>query len=240
MTTEPTEPASDALQVLAFDVFGTVVDWHSGVARAVDALGLPVTGDSFALAWRDAYQPALQRVISGEWAWARLDDIHRSILDALLASNAITHLSDDDKRQLVQAWHRLDAWPDTVEGLTRLKQKYLVCALSNGDLALLFHMAQHAGLPWDLIVSAETFKTYKPDPKMYLGVADLCDVQPQQVMMVAAHQSDLNAAHALGLQTAYIERPREYGPNRDNPDRPAATNTCFATSLTDLATQLGC
>ncbi len=235
-----TETSLEPIQVIAFDVFGTVVDWHTGIARAVDALDLPVSGDSFALAWRDAYQPALQRVISGEWRWTLLDDLHRAILDALLESNRITHLSEEQKQDLNDAWHELDGWPDSVEGLTRLASKYTVCTLSNGNLSLLFNMAQHAGLPWDCIVSAETFGAYKPDPKTYLGVANVCDVQPNQVLMVAAHQSDLSAARACGLQTAYIERPREWGPNRVNADRPDASNTFRATSLIDLATQLGC
>ena len=132
------------------------------------------------------------------------------------------------------------AWPDSVEGLTRLKEKYTICTLSNGNLGLLFHMAQHAGLPWDCILSAETFTAYKPDPKTYLGVGKVLDVEPGEVLMVAAHQSDLVAARACGLQTAYIERPLEWGPNRANTDRPDEANTYFATSLTDLATQLGC
>lgn len=240
MNTAPEATSFESVHLLAFDMFGTTVDWHSGIARAVDALGLPVSGDSFALAWRDAYPAAIDRVRSGAWPWTNFDTLHRATLDALLDSNRITHLSDDDKRQLNLAWGRLDPWPDVVEGLTRLKQKYLVCALSNGNLSMLMQLTQHGGLPWDCIVSAETFKAYKPDPKLYLGAAHVCDVLPQQVMMVAAHQNDLTAARGCGMQTAYIERPREYGLSRENTDRPESANTCFATSFTDLATLLGC
>ena len=240
-TATSNEPISnESLQVIAFDVFGTVVDWHSGIARAVDEIGLSVDGDTFAQAWRDGYQPAIARVISGELEWTLVDDLHRTILDGLLERFGITHLTDEQKTELNAAWCDLDGWPDTVEGLTRLKEKYTICTLSNGNLALLFHMAQHAGLPWDCILSAETFKAYKPDPKTYLGVANVLDVEPGQVLMVASHQADLAAAHACGLQTAYIERPLEWGPKRANTDRSDPSNTYRATSLTDLATQLGC
>lgn len=232
--------ANESLQVIAFDVFGTVVDWHTGIARAVDELGLSVGGDAFAQAWRDGYQPAIQRVISGELGWTLLDDLHSAILGELLERFGITHLTDEQKFELNTAWYDLDGWPDAVEGLTRLKEKYTICTLSNGGLGLLFHMAQHAGLPWDCIFSAETFSAYKPDPTTYLGVCKALEAEPGQVLMVASHQSDLNGARACGLQTAYVERPREWGPNRANTDRPDTSNGYFATSLTDLATQLGC
>ena len=235
-----TEPTELPLKVLAFDVFGTVVDWHSGIARAVDALGLAVDGDTIARDWRAGYQPAVARVNAGEQGWTRFDDLHLQMLDELLAHHNITHLSDEQKRELNSAWEQLEPWPDAIEGLTRLAQHYTVCALSNGNLALLFKMAQRAGLPWDTILSAETFGVYKPDAKLYLGVAHVCDVQPQQVMMVAAHQNDLDAARGCGLQTAYIERPQEFGPNCPNTDRPDPANTHVATGLIDLATQLGC
>ncbi|MDL2337202.1 MAG: haloacid dehalogenase type II [Pseudomonadota bacterium] len=231
---------NESLKVIAFDVFGTVVDWHTGIARAVNELDLSVDGGTFAQAWRDGYQPAIQRVISGELGWTLIDDLHRMILDELLERFGITHLTDEQKSELNTAWYDLDGWPDTVEGLTRLKQKYTICTLSNGNLGLLFHMAQHAGLPWDCILSAETFTAYKPDPKTYLGVGKVLDVEPGQVLMVASHQSDLTAARACGLQTAYIDRPLEWGPNRANADRPDPANSYFATSLVDLATQLGC
>jgi 2-haloacid dehalogenase len=232
--------AAGSLRVLAFDVFGTVVDWHSGVARAVDALGLPVDGSTFALAWRAGYSPAMQRVASGEIAWTLIDDLHRGILDALLARFGITHLSEADKHRLNQVWHRLDGWPDAIDGLARLKSKYLVCTLSNGNLGLLSYLAKHARLPWDCILSAETFHAYKPDPQTYLGVARVFDVPTHQVLMVASHHDDLVAARACGLLTAHIERPHEYGANRDLAEAPDLAATLRAGSIADLATQLGC
>lgn len=235
-----TESAAEPLKVLAFDVFGTVVDWHGGVVRAIQALGLPLDGDAFARDWRAGYQPALARVNSGQRPWARFDDLHLQMLDDLLIRHGVLDLSDEKKRELNAVWEQLDPWPDAVEGLTRLKERYTVCALSNGNLGLLFKMAQRAGLPWDTILSAESFGAYKPDPRIYKGAAHVCDVQPQQVLMVAAHQDDLNAARGCGLQTAYVERPLEYGPNCPNPDQPDPANTYRASSLIELATQLGC
>ena len=234
------DTAAEPLKVLAFDVFGTVVDWHSGIARAVNALGLAVDGDTFAREWRASCTPALARVNAGVQGWTRFDELQLQVLDELLARRGITHLSDEQKRELNSTWEQLEPWPDAVEGLTRLKEAYTICSLSNGDLGLLFKMAQRAGLPWDTILSAETFRAYKPDPKLYRGVAHVCDVQPHQVMMVAAHQDDLDAARGCGLQTAYVERPQEFGPNCPNSDRHDPANTRFATSLIDLATQLDC
>ena len=234
------DTAAEPLKVLAFDVFGTVVDWHSGIARAVNALGLAVDGDTFAREWRASCTPALARVNAGVQGWTRFDELQLQVLDELLARRGITHLSDEQKRELNSTWEQLEPWPDAVEGLTRLKEAYTICSLSNGDLGLLFKMAQRAGLPWDTILSAETFRAYKPDPKLYRGVAHVCDVQPHQVMMVAVHQDDLDAARGCGLQTAYVERPQEFGPNCPNSDRHDPANTRFATSLIDLATQLDC
>jgi len=234
------DTAAEPLKVLAFDVFGTVVDWHSGIARAVNALGLAVDGNTFAREWRASSKSALALVNAGVQGWTRFDELQLQVLDELLARRGITHLSDEQKRELNSTWEQLAPWPDAVEGLTRLKEAYTICSLSNGNLGLLFKMAQRAGLPWDTILSAETFRAYKPDPKLYRGVAHVCDVQPHQVMMVAAHQDDLDAARGCGLQTAYVERPQEFGPNCPDLDRPDPANTRFATSLIDLATQLGC
>ncbi len=234
------DTAAEPLKVLAFDVFGTVVDWHSGIVRAVDALGLAVDGNTFAREWRASSKSALALVNAGVQGWTRFDELQLQVLDELLARRGITHLSDEQKRELNSTWEQLAPWPDAVEGLTRLREAYTICSLSNGNLGLLFKMAQRAGLPWDTILSAETFRAYKPDPKLYRGVAHVCDVQPHQVMMVAAHQDDLDAARGCGLQTAYIERPQEFGPNCPDLDRPDPANTRFATSLIDLATQLGC
>jgi 2-haloacid dehalogenase len=231
---------ANTTKVIAFDVFGTVVDWHQGIAREVDAMKLGVDGNTFALEWREGYVPAMQKVMSGEREWTLIDDLHRMILDELLARFHISHLSEDQKRHLNKAWHRLDAWPDAVEGLTRLKSRFTICTLSNGNIGLLANMAKHAGLPWDCILSAEIFGKYKPDPATYLGVAKIFDVAPGQVMLAAAHQSDLAGARACGLKTAYIERPHELGQARQKDVSPNPENTLHAKSILDLADQLGC
>ena len=229
-----------AVKVLAFDVFGTVVDWHSSVAREVERMVPGTDGDAFALAWRAGYAPAMRRVMSGELGWTLIDDLHRMILNDVVKQFGITSLDEAQMRHLNRIWHRLDAWRDSVEGMTRLKSRFMICSLSNGNIGLLANMAKHAGLPWDCILSAETFGKYKPDPATYLGVARIFDVAPGEVMLVAAHQEDLNAARAVGLQTAYIERPSEFGARHIKDVSPHPDNTLHATDLIDLARQFGC
>jgi 2-haloacid dehalogenase len=231
---------ADAPQVLAFDVFGTVVDWHSGIAREVQALRPSVDGGSFALAWRAGYQPTMQRVRSGELGWTRLDELHRLILDGILKDFGLDDLSEAQKQHLNKAWHRLDPWSDVVAGLTRLKTRHTLCTLSNGNIGLLTNMAKRAGLPWDCVLSAEVFRAYKPDPATYLGVAQTFDLAPAQVMLVAAHQDDLAAARACGLQTAYIERAFEFGRAQPKDVSPNPANTRHARDFLALADQLGC
>jgi 2-haloacid dehalogenase len=231
---------SGAIKVLAFDVFGTVVDWHRSIAREIDSMNLNVDGDAFALAWRAGYKPAMQRVMSGELGWTLVDDLHRLILDDILEKFRIFQLNEQEKRHLNKVWHRLDAWPDSVEGLTRLKSRYMICSLSNGNIGLLADMAKHAALPWDCILSAEIFRKYKPDPATYLGVAKIFGIAPEQVLMVAAHQDDLAAARSYGLKTAYIERPHEFGPAQPKDVSPDPDNTLHATSIVELAALLGC
>ena len=227
-----------APRVLAFDIFGTVVDWYGSIRREVEAMDLGVDGGAFALAWRAGYQPAMRRVASGELGWTLIDDLHRLILDQILVDFGVTHLTETQKRHLNKAWHRLDPWSDVVEGLTRLKQRHTICTLSNGNIGLLTNMAKRAGLPWDCVLSAEVFRAYKPDPATYLGVARVFDLEPAAVMLVAAHQDDLVAARACGLQTAYIERPLEFGPNQPKDVSPNPANTLHATDLIELARQL--
>ncbi|MBT9463257.1 haloacid dehalogenase type II [Hydrogenophaga sp.] len=226
--------------ILAFDIFGTVVDWHGSIVREVAALYPQVDADAFALAWRAGYQPAMQRVRSGELGWTLIDDLHRLILDDLLPTFGLTSLTEAQKRHLNKVWHRLDPWPDTVAGLTRLKARHTICSLSNGNIGLLTNMAKRAGLPWDCVLSAEVFRAYKPDPATYLGVARVFDVEPHDVMLVAAHQEDLAAARACGLRTAYIERALEFGAKHPKDVSPDAANTFHARSLVHLAEQLGC
>ena len=226
-------------KVIAFDIFGTVVDWHGSITAEVQKLKLPVDANAFATAWRKGYQPAMARVRSGELPWTKIDDLHRMILDEILQEFAITHLSERDKRHLNLVWHRLNPWPDTVRGLTQLKSKFIIVTLSNGNLGLLANMAKNAALPWDLILSAEVFRHYKPDPETYLGVAEIFDLQPLEVMLAAAHKDDLLAAHHCGLQTAFIERPFEYGRNHIRQDLHQESFTNYhAKDIMDLAVQL--
>ena len=227
-------------QILAFDVFGTVVDWHSGIAAEVQSLRPAVDGDAFALAWRAGYQPAMRRVMSGELGWTLIDELHRLILDPLLPRFGLGELSEAERQHLNRAWHRLDPWPDVLAGLQRLKTRHTLCTLSNGNLGLLTNMAKRAKLPWDCILSAEVFRAYKPDPATYLGVARVFDLAPSQVMLVAAHQDDLAAARACGLQTAYIERPAEFGRAQPKDISPDPANTLHAKDFLALADQLGC
>lgn len=233
-------PSSPLPQVLAFDVFGTVVDWHSGIAREVQALRPGVDGGAFALAWRAGYQPAMRRVMSGELGWTLIDDLHRLILEPLLEKFGLGDLTEAQRQHLNKAWHRLDPWPDVVAGLARLKARFTICTLSNGNIGLLTNMAKRAGLPWDCILSAEVFRAYKPSPATYLGVAEVFDLAPAQVMLVAAHQDDLAAARACGLQTAYIERAAEFGAAQPKDISPDPANTWHAKDFLALADQLGC
>jgi 2-haloacid dehalogenase len=228
-------------QALAFDVFGTVVDWRSSIIRELEAFGrkhgLQQDWPTFADKWRAGYVPAMDRVRGGELPWMKIDDLHRMILDGLLHAAGIS-VSDDEVDYLNRSWHRLDPWPDTVHGLTRLKKRFLITTLSNGNVSLLTNMAKRAGLPWDCVISAELFHHYKPDPQAYLGCAELLDVLPDHMMLVAAHPDDLRAARGAGLMTGYVARPLEYGPGRQ-PHRIEDGEFDFtATDFLDLADQL--
>jgi 2-haloacid dehalogenase len=225
-------------KILAFDVFGTVVDWHGSIAAEVRQLYPQVDGDALALAWREGYQPAMQRVRSGELGWTKIDDLHRLILDSILPRFGMGDLPENERRTLNRVWHRLNPWPDVVEGLSLLKRRHVITTLSNGNIGLLTNMAKHGGLPWDCVLSAEVFRAYKPDPRVYLGVAEVFDVAPHEVMLVAAHHDDLAAARACGLLTAYIERPLEFGAARPKDVSPVAENTLHARDFIDLARQL--
>lgn len=236
-------PSPASLKALVFDVFGTVVDWRSSVSREVDELakrkGLTLDGAKFADAWRAGYGPSMDRVRNGELPWTKLDRLHRMILDKILIDFGIEGLSEMEKDALNRAWHRLQPWPDTVSGLTRLKRRFIIAPLSNGNVSLMTHLAKHAGLPWDCVLGAELVQHYKPDPEVYQSAADFLDVGAGEVMMVAAHLGDLRAAKAVGLRTAFVGRPLEYGP-RGNPDRAADSSVdVTAKTFTDLASQLG-
>ncbi len=228
---------SKAPKILAFDVFGTVVDWHGSIRREVESLIPGEDGHAFASAWRAGYKPAMALVRSGELGWTKIDDLHRRILDQVLLDRGL-HLDEAQHQHLNRAWHRLSPWPDTIAGMHRLKQRFTLCSLSNGNLGLLANMAKHAGLPWDLILSAEVFRHYKPDPQTYLGVAEVFDVAPEQVMLVACHEDDLDAAAACGLQTAYVSRPLEHGPGVQIPHGDLSRFTVSARDFNDLADRL--
>ena len=230
------------VRALCFDIFGTVVDWRSSIIRegqllqqrlALPAQDWPV----FADAWRAGYQPAMHEVRTGALPWTDIDGLHRRILDRLLASRGLT-LREDDAADFNRVWHRLIPWPDSVAGLYRLKQRFVITSLSNGNVALLVNMAKHAGLPWDTVLSAELFNHYKPDPEVYLGAARLLGLQPAQVMMVAAHPSDLRAAAACGLRTAYVPRPLERGPGGPMEAHSEGEFDVVASDFIDLARQL--
>jgi 2-haloacid dehalogenase len=222
-------------RILAFDVFGTVVDWHGSIVREMQALHPQVDGDAFALSWRAGYQPAMQRVRAGELGWTRIDELHRMVLDQVLPHFGLAHLGEKERRHLNRVWHRLDPWPDSVAGLQRLKARYTLAPLSNGNIGLLTNMAKRAGLPWDCILSAEVFRAYKPDPATYLGVAQVFDVAPEEVMLCAAHHDDLAAARACGLRTAYIERPLEFGARQRKDVSPQPGNELHARDIAHLA-----
>ncbi|MBH1966079.1 MAG: haloacid dehalogenase type II [Comamonadaceae bacterium] len=226
-------------RVLVFDVFGTVVDWHGSIVAEMARLYPDVDGDAFAVAWREGYRPAMARVMSGELGWTKVDDLHRLILDDILPRFGLESMPNAERRELNRVWHRLAPWPDAVEGLSLIKRRHTICTLSNGNIGLLTNMAKQAGLPWDCVLSAEVFRAYKPDPAVYRGAAEVFDLAPSEVMLVAAHQDDLAAARACGLQTAYIERPLEFGTRRPKDVSPDPANTLHASDLIDLANQLG-
>jgi len=230
------------VRALVFDVFGTVVDWRSSVIAEGQTLGAARgwTQDwaAFADAWRAGYPVAMDRVRRGEWPWTNIDGLHRRILDGLLAERGLV-LEEEAAAHFNRAWHRLAPWPDSVAGLTRLKRRLPIATLSNGNVSLLLALARHGSLPWDAIFSAELFGHYKPDPECYRGAARLLDLPPDQVMLVAAHPSDLRGAARAGLRTAYVPRPLERGPGgRMEPWEPGEFDF-VAQDFLDLAGQLG-
>ena len=234
---------ANSVKALTFDVFGTVVDWHGSIIREGQLLaenkGYDVDWAKFAVSWRAGYGPAMNKVRNGEMPWTKIDDLHRMILDDLVEEYNLTGMSEVELVHFNEAWHRLSPWPDTVSGLNKLKSKYVITTLSNGNVSLLTHMAKNGGLPWDAILSAELSGHYKPDPEAYLKAADLLSLKPEQVMMVAAHPSDLRAAARTGLKTAYVIRPLERGPGRPVNRNPDGEFDYTAEDFNDLARQLG-
>jgi 2-haloacid dehalogenase len=236
------DPSS--VKALTFDVFGTVVDWRSSIIREGETLGrakgLAVDWAKFADGWRGLYQPTMNRVRKGAIPWTKLDDLHRMSLEQLLREFEIKGLSEPEIDHLNRAWHRLDPWPDTVAGLMRLKRKFILATLSNGNVALIMNMARRAGLPWDVILGAEVARHYKPQPEAYLITADMLGLEPGECLMVAAHNGDLNAAGALGFRTAFVHRRTEHGPSQTTDLAPAREYDVVAEDFVDLAGKLGC
>ena len=231
------------IKALAFDVFGTVVDWRGAVIREGELLakekGLRVDWPKFADAWRAGYHPAMDRVRKGKLPWTHIDQLHRMILNDLLKPFGLGGLSEEEIQHLNHAWHRLTPWPDSVPGLNRLRGRYVLATLSNGNVSLLVDMAKNAGLPWDCVLSAELFGHYKPDPEVYQGAARLLGLPPGELMMVAAHPRDLEAAQRAGLKTAYVPRPLEYGLDGRQETGPHAVFDVTAGDFLDLAVKLG-
>jgi len=232
------------IKALTFDVFGTVVDWRGSLIEEGKRLGrrkrIKADWAAFADAWRGGYRPAMDRVRRGELPWTNIDGLHRIILDGLLPRFGLEGLSEAEKEHLNRAWHRLTPWKEAVAGLKRLKKKYVIATLSNGNVALLTNMAKHAGLPWDCILSAELFGHYKPDAEVYRGAARLLGLRPEEVLMVAAHKDDLDAAARAGLRTAHVARPLEFGDPARKDVAPERRFDVNAKDFVDLARQLGC
>jgi 2-haloacid dehalogenase len=234
-----------AIKACFFDVFGTLVDWRASVSREVSSFFkakniTAVDAVEFAVAWRKLYQPSMEEVRSGRRPWTILDELHRESLLKLVSRYGIKDLSESEIDEMNRAWHRLDPWPDVVEGLTRLKKKLIIAPCSNGNIALMVNMAKRAGLPWDCILGAETARAYKPMPEAYLASCRQLGLAPAAVMMVAAHNGDLKAAKAQGLATAFVARPAEHGPGQTS--NLAADPSCVdvaAADFIELAERLG-
>src|ERR1700686_4700231 len=217
----------DGVKALTFDVLGTVVDWRSTVILEGGELSrlknLHVDWAAFADAWRAGYAPAMEVLNRGELPWTPLDRLNRMILDRLSPRFHLDGLTEAEKDRLNRVRHRLSPWPDAVGGLTRLRRRFVLATLSNGNMALLVNMAKHASLPWDCVLSAELARQYKPARAVYQMATDLLGLQPEQVMMVAAHKSDLRAAKQAGLRTAFVPRPLEFGPSGAADTQPDAS-----------------
>ena len=231
------------IKALLFDVFGTLVDWRSGVARdsraILSPLGVDIDWNAFADAWRDQYQPAMDEVRTGRLPFSKLDALHRRNLDIVLKNFGVDHTGDRERRELNLSWHRLDAWPDVTQGLARLRTRFRIAPCSNGNISLMVDLARRNGFPWDAILGAELARDYKPKPVVYLAAAAAFDCAPNETMMVAAHSSDLAAAAATGLRTAFVARPNEHGPGKGEISATGPVDISVD-SVTALADRLSC
>ena len=236
---------SDSLKnvkAMTFDVFGTVVDWRSSIAREAKMMGeqkgFDFDWDNLADKWRAGYGPSMNKVRTGELPWTKIDVLHRMILDELLSEYNITNLTESEKDHFNRAWHRLDPWPDSVPGLTELKKNYVISPLSNGNVALLVNMAKYGGLPWDTVLSAELAQHYKPDPEAYQSTSEFLGFPIEQIMMVAAHKNDLKSAKGQGMMTGYIPRPKEHGPNTTVDSNPEDYIDIIGENFVDFANKM--
>jgi len=232
-----------SIKAIVFDTFGTLVDWRTSLIAQLTGFGqergLQADWMALADAWRSSYEPSLDKVRRGATRWTVLDELHRASLIGLLPAFNLSSLTDQDIDFLVRGWHRLNPWPDVVPGLQRLRQRYIIGPLSNGNLSLMVNVAKFARLPWDVVFGADLFRHYKPDSETYLGVCDFLRLKPGQVMLGAAHNYDLRAADTLGLKTAFIPRPTEFGPNQTTDLQPEGNWTTVATDIEDLVIQMG-
>jgi 2-haloacid dehalogenase len=233
---------TDKVRALLFDVFGTCVDWRSSIVREGGKLnrdkGLEIDWAALADAWRAMYQPSMEQVRSGARPWTILDDLHRESLDQLVEQFGLQDLGEYERDHLNRVWHRLDPWSDTVEGLGKLKKKYVIAPLSNGNVSLMVNMAKRAGLPWDVILGAEVAGHYKPQPEVYLTASRLLGLKPRQCMMVAAHNADLVAARDCGFRTAFVCRPLEHGPDQTTDLEAESDWDVIVSSFLELADEL--
>jgi 2-haloacid dehalogenase len=231
------------VKAFIFDVFGTVVDWRGSIIRQCQQFGrvkgIEADWAAFADAWRGQYRPYMDKVRNGELPWTNLDALHRMGLKDVLLEFQITELSDEELNEMNRFWHYLHPWADSVPGLYRLKNKYIIAPMSNGNIALMTDMAKYAGLPWDCILGAEVARHYKPDPESYLTAVELLGLRPEQVVMTAAHQPDLLASQKVGVKTAFVPRPLEHGPDHTPDPTPDPSFNVVASDFVDLAAKVG-
>lgn len=243
MSTIGTPFAPDTIKALLFDVFGTVVDWRTGITNEAAAVAaqhsFQLDAVTFADAWRGKYQPSMSQVRDGKRPWTKLDILHRESLDELVQEFNLPALTEEELDHLNRAWHRLPPWPDSAAGLTRLKTGFIIGTLSNGNIALMVNMAKHGSLPWDVVLGAEPTQHYKPQPRTYELSAELLGLTPSECIMVAAHNDDLLAAAAVGFRTAFVARPTEYGPHQSKDFKAEHNFDIVVDSMTELASKLG-
>ncbi len=240
-----TESPASAVKALIFDVFGTVVDWRGSIAAQAAALTeqsnlAHADWDQFARDWRSLYQPSMAPIRNGQEDYVPLDTLHRRNLDQIAERYGLAALGEEVLAEVVLFWHRLTPWPDSVDGLIRLKQRYIIGPHSNGNIALMVNMAKNAGLPWDVILGADIARQYKPQPETYLRCCEVLGLRPEQVMMVAAHNGDLRAARTCGLACAFVARPLEYGPDQSGDFEAEEDWEVVAGDFGELANRLGC